>query len=190
VLSNDHWSAFKAAPQRSKDLAFGVSVDSNGFVLASFSTESGQVTSGTGTYAFDPRDSSWTNVHGDTDSYLQLISYGDTTYGITTNNGIKLFITSNFFAVKTRPATFFSLANYPNPTSQATTITYTLTAREVVTLTVYDLLGRTIRTLVHKPEDAGTHSVPLDTHDLPTGAYIYTLATPQGISSKALEVMR
>ena len=63
------------------------------------------------------------------------------------------------------PATFELGQNYPNPVQSATTITYNLPRGEHVTLEVYDMAGRRVRTLVSGHQAAGSHDVVWDGRD-------------------------
>ena len=72
--------------------------------------------------------------------------------------------------------------NYPNPFNPATTIEYRLSASSDVTLKVYDLLGREVRTLVSERQNTGSHTVTFDAHNLSSGVYFYTLRA-SGIES-------
>ncbi|MEM1096416.1 MAG: T9SS type A sorting domain-containing protein [Bacteroidota bacterium] len=65
--------------------------------------------------------------------------------------------------------------NYPEPFSQQTTIRYEVIDTVPVTLTVYDLLGRRVRTLVDGMQSAGVYDVVFEAGDLPTGLYFYRL---------------
>jgi hypothetical protein len=70
--------------------------------------------------------------------------------------------------------------NYPNPFNPSTTIRYKLSVPSRVNLTLYDALGRKIRTFVDEFEDAGTHSQTWDGTagdglQASAGAYIYRL---------------
>jgi hypothetical protein len=65
--------------------------------------------------------------------------------------------------------------NYPNPFNPETTISYALPASEVVTLKIYDLLGKEIRTLVHEQQTAGLHTVCFNADGLASGVYFYKL---------------
>lgn len=60
------------------------------------------------------------------------------------------------------PTEFALETNYPNPFATSTTIRYALPDAARVTLTVYDLLGRPVRTLVAEEQAAGTHEVRWD----------------------------
>jgi len=65
--------------------------------------------------------------------------------------------------------------NYPNPFNPATTITYQLPEDCLVTLKVYDLLGRELITLIYKRQKRGVHQLKLNTFDLPSGIYFYKI---------------
>lgn len=73
------------------------------------------------------------------------------------------------------PLTFALAQNYPNPFNPSTTITYALDRSGPVELSVYDLLGRVVQTLVDGVQPAGRHEVRFDAGDLPTGTYAYRL---------------
>lgn len=65
--------------------------------------------------------------------------------------------------------------NYPNPFNPRTTIRYTLPKQNFVQITVYDLLGREVRSLVNEIKPAGMHQVQFDASDLSSGMYFFTI---------------
>lgn len=67
--------------------------------------------------------------------------------------------------------------NYPNPFNPHTLIKYQLHFPDFVELTVYDALGRKIRTLVSSKQQAGQYSVSFDGSGLTSGIYYYQLST-------------
>jgi hypothetical protein len=87
------------------------------------------------------------------------------------------------------PSLFELEQNYPNPFNPATTIEYRLSASSDVTLKVYDLLGREIRTLVSERQNSGSHTVTFDGQNLSSGVYFYTLRA-SGIESSHPETYR
>ncbi len=70
----------------------------------------------------------------------------------------------------------FSLAqNYPNPFNPSTKIEFTVPNREMVSLTVYNVLGQVVKTLVNGQLEPGTHFVNFDAGNLASGIYFYKL---------------
>ncbi|HUI29826.1 MAG TPA: T9SS type A sorting domain-containing protein [Candidatus Acidoferrales bacterium] len=65
--------------------------------------------------------------------------------------------------------------NYPNPFNPTTEIDYRLSTGCRVTLKLYDVLGREIRTLVDQRENAGSYTVEFDASQLSTGVYLVIL---------------
>jgi hypothetical protein len=76
---------------------------------------------------------------------------------------------------RTLPGEYRLNQNYPNPFNPATTIEFSVPLAGPVRLVVYDLLGRTVATLVDEVVSAGSYRVTFDARDLPSGTYLYTL---------------
>ena len=73
------------------------------------------------------------------------------------------------------PEHFALQQNYPNPFNPTTIIAYDLPRPGNVKLTVHNALGQQVAELVHKNQQAGSHSVTFDAEHLPTGIYVYHL---------------
>jgi hypothetical protein len=73
------------------------------------------------------------------------------------------------------PAGYALRQNYPNPFNPSTQIRFDLPASGFVTLTVYDMLGREVASLVNEDLNAGTYEVPFSGEGLPSGTYIATM---------------
>jgi type IX secretion system substrate protein len=72
-------------------------------------------------------------------------------------------------------ASFALLQNYPNPFNPSTKIDFRVPEKSNVTLTVTDVLGRTVATLVQGSIEAGTHTVDFDASELASGHYVATI---------------
>ena len=88
------------------------------------------------------------------------------------------------------PNQFVLHQNYPNPFNPTTTIEFTLPQGEFVTLTVYDLLGREVETLVARRLGAGTHRVTWDARGLTSGLYVYELRAGAFTARKKLMLLK
>lgn len=80
--------------------------------------------------------------------------------------------------------------NYPNPFNPSTVISYQLPTAGFVTLNIYDVLGREVRTLVNQREHAGNYSVTFDAHHLPSGVYFYRLQAGTYTQTKKLLLLK
>lgn len=80
--------------------------------------------------------------------------------------------------------------NYPNPFNPKTIINYTLAESGKVTLKVYDLLGKEIKTLVSKEQVKGEHKIEFDGEDLASGVYIYKLETDSFVNTKKMLLLK
>ena len=72
---------------------------------------------------------------------------------------------------------YFNAKNYPNPFNPTTTISFTLQESSYVKLTVYDRLGREVKTLIDENRNAGTHTTEFNASGLPSGIYFYRIKT-------------
>jgi hypothetical protein len=88
------------------------------------------------------------------------------------------------------PKQFFLYQNYPNPFNPTTVINYQLPSNSLVTLKIYDMLGREIRRLVNEKQTAGNHAVTFDATNLPSGIYFYTIAAGQYTHVKKMVLIK
>jgi len=93
------------------------------------------------------------------------------------------------------PVNFRLSQNYPNPFNPATSISYTLPRKSNVELTIYNVIGQTVRTLIKNDEVAGNHTVTWDGCDnkgnsLSSGLYLYRLKTDDGTQTKKMSLLK
>ncbi|MBK6876812.1 MAG: T9SS type A sorting domain-containing protein [Ignavibacteria bacterium] len=73
------------------------------------------------------------------------------------------------------PEQFSLEQNYPNPFNPKTIINYELRITNLVKLTVYDVLGHEVATLVNEKQSPGTYEVEFDASGFASGVYFYKL---------------
>jgi len=74
--------------------------------------------------------------------------------------------------------------NYPNPFTSETTINYTISESTVIELTVLDITGRIVKTLVNEVQNAGLHSVNWIIDNELSGMYFYKLKAGEFVQVK------
>lgn len=81
--------------------------------------------------------------------------------------------------------------NYPNPFNPSTTITFSLKRSETVTLTVYNLLGEKVVTLIDGMKmNQGENIIDFRAAELASGIYFYTLETPSFKQTKKMTLLK
>jgi hypothetical protein len=88
------------------------------------------------------------------------------------------------------PAVYELSRIYPNPFNLFTTVAYQLAEPSRAELTVYDLLGTKVKTLVDEQQDAGFHQVSFQAENLAPGIYFVRLVVGRQIYQKKMLVMK
>ena len=93
------------------------------------------------------------------------------------------------------PSAYALSQNYPNPFNPLTKISYELPEDAMVFLTIYDMMGRTIKNLVTGSQAAGYRSViwnATDYHGRSVGAglYVYTIETGKFRNTKKMLLLK
>jgi hypothetical protein len=103
---------------------------------------------------------------------------------------IKDKVTSVGSKNKEIPQKFALYQNYPNPFNPSTTISYDLPERSRVKLSVYNLLGQEVATLVNTEQEPGRYNVKFDASGLPSGIYFYRLEAGRFIEQKKMILIK
>lgn len=88
------------------------------------------------------------------------------------------------------PEQFRLEQNFPNPFNPNTTIQYSVSQRQFVTVKVYDLMGIEIATLVNEEKRLGTYLVNFDASILASGIYFYQLKTENFFETKKMILLK
>ena len=89
-----------------------------------------------------------------------------------------------------QPKSFSLKQNYPNPFNPSTNISFHLQTADAVSLEMYSLDGKHIRTLIQKKLGAGTHSFTFYAGGLSSGTYLYRLTTSKGSLTRKMTLIK
>jgi hypothetical protein len=130
-----------------------------------------------------------------------LMSGGHTQTGYNTNfspHTHTYLITPNYSPAVTSvkqqtdltPASFTLHQNYPNPFNPTTQISFSLDHQSVVSLKLFDVLGREVKTLISGTCKSGPHTITLDASTLPSGVYFYRLQAGASTAIRKLTLVK
>ncbi|MGB9663818.1 MAG: T9SS type A sorting domain-containing protein [Ignavibacteria bacterium] len=88
------------------------------------------------------------------------------------------------------PTKFELKQNYPNPFNPSTNIEYSIPQKSYVKLSVYNLLGKEIATLVNGVKDRGVYRYRFDASNLPAGVYFYKLESDQIVLTRKMILIK
>jgi phosphodiesterase/alkaline phosphatase D-like protein len=136
-----------------------------------------------------------------TDGNLAMISLNlkDKNAGFSINGSAKLNANLkqaiNNFTVQAVPNQFGLSQNYPNPFNPSTKIKYQLARDSHVSLTVYDILGQKVRTLINELQQAGYYNITWDGNNdagnkASSGIYIYRLQSGNFIKTLKMNLLK
>ena len=88
------------------------------------------------------------------------------------------------------PKQFNLEQNYPNPFNPSTVISFTVAKSEAVNISIFNIIGQKIATLINKEYTPGSYSVQFNAGNLPSGIYFYRLSTNDYVSIKKMILMK
>ncbi len=88
------------------------------------------------------------------------------------------------------PDNFILYQNYPNPFNPTTIINYQIPKYGMVTIKIYDILGREIKTLVNEYKPAGRYNITFNASNLASGVYFYRLQAGEFTETKKLLLLK
>jgi subtilisin-like proprotein convertase family protein len=90
----------------------------------------------------------------------------------------------------TLPKEYKLFQNYPNPFNPTTNIKYQISNNGLVSLKVYDILGKEVETIVNEYQNAGIYEVQFQGSSLPSGVYLYKLTAGDYTSVKRMVLVK
>lgn len=139
-----------------------------------------------GTNICEPNDAAFdTWIDGIPDFAAE--SYPTAYYNVSSSN-ISCESVSN--EVVGTPNQFRLQQNYPNPFNPTTNIKYEIPEAATVSLTVYNMLGQRVATLVNDRKSAGFHEVNFDASNMASGSYIYRLEAGEKVMTQRMMLIK
>jgi hypothetical protein len=80
--------------------------------------------------------------------------------------------------------------NYPNPFNPSTSIQYTISNMQFVSLIVYDILGNEVAILVNSEKPSGVYEVEWNASNVPSGVYFYQIRTGSFVQTKKMLLLK
>jgi hypothetical protein len=106
------------------------------------------------------------------------------------NNGNFEYFALNSTVEIGAPGKYSLSQNYPNPFNPVTKISYAVAAAGQVTLKVYDITGREVKTLVNEFKNAGFYTVDFNGSNLSSGIYIYKIVSGNYSETKKMTLVK
>ena len=108
---------------------------------------------------------------------------------VVANGGVITGVGNNN-VINTIPDSYKLAQNYPNPFNPTTKISFSLPKSGLVTLKIYDMVGKEVATLVNEVRNTGTYEVQFNASNLSSGAYFYRLETSGFVDTKKMMLIK
>jgi hypothetical protein len=142
----------------------------------------------------DPSAFRWlvpTNLTVDSSYKIIITSINDPLIKDTSDASFSIVPPSDVEIVNSDIPEDYSISqNYPNPFNPSTEIEFNLPESGLITLKVFDILGKEITTLVNEQMQAGNYKLTFDASNLPSGIYFYSLHANDFVSTKKMVLLK
>jgi len=184
--STDNGNSWIKSSSYPANFVYALSVDGNGNLYAS-SWEAGIFFTNTNSNNWQP-----IGLGGFGVSSVMVNSMNNSVIAGTSNGSVFKLIESPLgINGSTEIPNNFSLEqNYPNPFNPSTTIEFSIAKSEHVTLSIYNVLGELVETLINENLEAGKYKINFSGNNLTSGMYIYRLETSSNAISKKMMLIK
>ncbi|HAY33500.1 MAG TPA: hypothetical protein DCY06_05135 [Bacteroidetes bacterium] len=109
---------------------------------------------------------------------------------VRANGGVITGVNNNVTSVINTPFDYNLSQNYPNPFNPSTKINFSIPKAGVVSLIVYDILGKEVIQLVNEFKAAGKHEINFNASNLSSGTYFYRIEAGEFKSTKKMSLLK
>ncbi|MBK8551197.1 MAG: T9SS type A sorting domain-containing protein [Ignavibacteria bacterium] len=138
----------------------------------------------------------WNSINTGTDQNIYGFSFIDNNVGTIVGSNLSILKTTTGGLVDVNltssiiPQSFYLYQNYPNPFNPKTKIKFEIPNLSNVKLTIFDMLGKEIKTLIDMSLHAGVYDSEWDGSNFPSGIYFYRLLTNEFAETKKMILLK
>ncbi len=138
----------------------------------------------------------WNIINAGTDQNINGFSFLNENVGFIVGTNLSILKTTSGGVVEVKmissivPQKYSLNQNYPNPFNPITKIKFEIPKLSNVKLTVFDILGKEIKTLINKNLKPGVYESDWDGSNFPSGIYFYSLKTSDFIETKRMILLK
>lgn len=175
------------------------------------STNSGLYWNNTSTIFIDPENVKWIGIQGggfvrfddyiwtrmhDSTYYSSVLNFSKDKYGnlwICETNGVFVYNHNGVVNIENHNQEVLKFKlnqNFPNPFNSSTKIVFELSRTTNVKVTIYDIAGKEILTLVNGQKSPGKYTVSFNANNLSSGIYFYVLNTNEFNETKTMILLK
>lgn len=133
-------------------------------------------------------NTTWQSIYLYEDKKLQSATYKYRIKQIDYNGSYEYYDLANDVLIG-KPGVFSVGQNYPNPSNPKSKIDFELPVNGRVTITLYNMLGEEVTTIINEIKDAGYYSAEFDGSNLASGVYFYRIYS-EGEGQKFTKTMK
>ncbi|MCF7832403.1 MAG: T9SS type A sorting domain-containing protein [Candidatus Marinimicrobia bacterium] len=143
-------------------------------------------------YVSSDTGATWQEVPNDAEKTIQGLRFNGEKLWAVGQEGIIMYlqVIETGISKSGIPDEYDLAQNYPNPFNPVTTLKFQVPNADMVNISVYNVTGRKVASLVNKQLEAGFYSVNFDASALPSGIYLYRLTAGEFSSVKKMTLLK
>jgi hypothetical protein len=139
---------------------------------------------------------SWQKLYSPTNNHLKCIAFENDSVGFLTGYGSTILKSENYGGgviptpnVNETKNSLFAFSLFPNPSVHEVSLSYTLSNKSNVKISIFDLSGRMVEQVVNESQNKGKQTISHQIDQLEKGIYVVTLQVNQQVSAKKMVIL-
>jgi hypothetical protein len=178
------WTLIPNPPGYSTSSGFAFSIDSSNRLWVDYGLNQYYAP-----YVFSTTDlgQHWTLASDTSPTFASMVSFGDTTYGLNSGNGLYYFVPGSA-GVSATSVSNFAFSIMPNPSTGKGEISFTMSERNNVSVTIFNVLGQEVMSPVQGTFDMGEHTGSFDLSSFSPGTYYCRIQSDGVVATQKLVI--